>query len=157
MDILVGIDTGKTVGVVCVDLNGRLLAHFHERFAGTESIISEIRAIGTPVVVAADKPVPGDLIKKVNAAFNARLYAPEYEFSAKDKRAVSKNGTIRDIHERDAYFAAMHAYHAFANKLKQAERIAAMSGIPNVDEIKAKVLRKYSISEAITGKKANRW
>jgi hypothetical protein len=156
MDILVGIDTGKTVGIACVDFNGRLLAHLHRRFAGMESIVSEIRMVGTPIVIAADKPVPSEMIKKINAAFNARLYAPEYEFSAKEKRAASKHGVIQDIHERDAYFAAMKAYHAFANKLKQAERIAVKNGITDVDEIKAKVLRKYSISEAMTGREANR-
>ncbi len=156
MDILVGIDSGKTVGVACLDFNGKLLAHLHRRFAGMESIVSDIRMVGTPVLVAADKPVPSDLIRKINAAFNARLYTPEYEFSAKEKRAASRNESISDIHERDAYFAALKAYHAFANKLKQAERIAAKNGITNVDDIKAKVIRKYSISEAITGKEANR-
>jgi hypothetical protein len=156
MDILVGIDTGKTCGIACIDFNGRLVAHFHERFAGMEWIVSEIRAIGTPVIIASDKPVPSELIKKVNAAFNARLYAPECEFSTKEKRDASKHGSVRDIHERDAYFAAMKAYHAFANKLKQAERIAAKSGITDVDGIKAKVIRKYSISEAIAGREANR-
>ncbi len=156
MDILVGIDTGKTVGIACIDFKGRLLAHLHKRFAGMESIVSDIMMVGTPVIVAADKPVPSELIKKINAAFNARLYAPDYEFSAREKRAASKNEDISDIHERDAYFAAMKAYHAFENKLKQAERIAMKSGVTNVDDIKAKVLRKYSISEAIAGREANR-
>jgi hypothetical protein len=156
MHTLVGIDTGKTCGIACIDFNGRLVAHTHNRFAGVEWIVSEIRKVGTPVVIAADKPVPSELIKKINAAFNARLYVPESEFSAKEKRSASKGSEIRDIHERDAYFAVMKAYHTFANKLKQAERIAAESGTLDVNEIKAKVLKRYSISEAITGKEANR-
>ena len=73
------------------------------------------------------------LVRKINAAFNARLYTPEYEFSIKEKRNFRKQQRIKDIHERDAYFAAMKAYHAFANKLKQAERIAAENGIADVD------------------------
>lgn len=50
----------------------------------------------------------------------------------------------------------MNAYHTFSNKLKQAERIAAENDMADIDEVKAKVLRKYSISEAISGKVANR-
>jgi hypothetical protein len=156
MDILVGIDTGKTCGIACIDLNGRLVAHIHNRFVGFEWIVSEIRKVGTPAVIASDKPVPSELIKRVNAAFNARLYAPECDFSAREKRSASKGSAISDIHERDAYFAAMKAYCAFSNKLKQAERIAVESRVSDIDGIKAKVLRKYSISEAISGREANR-
>jgi hypothetical protein len=156
MDIIVGIDTGKTCGIACIDFNGRLVAHTHGRFAGMEWIVSEIRKAGVPAVVASDKPMPSEIIKRVNAAFNARLYAPECEASADEKRASTRQADIRDIHERDAYFAAMSAYHAFSNKLKQAERIASENGVADIDGIKAKVLRKYSISEAMTGKVANR-
>lgn len=97
MHILVGIDTGKTCGIACIDFNGRLVAHLHNRFVGIEWIISEIRKVGTPVVIAADKPVPSELIRKINAAFNARLYTPStnsaQRTSAASRRASSMTYT----------------------------------------------------------------
>ncbi len=151
MDLIVGIDAGKTCGIACVDFNGSLVTSMHLRFAGLEGIIAHIREIGTPVIVAGDKPVPSLLVRKINAAFNARIFTPEREFSMSEKRITADRAPIRDIHERDAYFAAIKAYNAFANKLNHVARIAALSGIENVDEIKAKVIRKHSVSEAMAG------
>lgn len=156
MDLIVGIDTGKTCGIACIDFNGRLVSSMHMRFAGLGLMVAKIRSLGTPVVVAGDKPVPSALIRKINAAFNSRLYTPEREFGMGEKRVMSNNVPIRDIHERDAYFAAIKAYHAFENKLHQAERIAAGSGATNIDEIKALVLKKHSISEAMAGMAVHR-
>jgi predicted RNase H-like nuclease (RuvC/YqgF family) len=52
--------------------------------------------------------------------------------------------------------AAISAYRAYSNKFNQIEHIAQRNMYENIDEIKAKVVGRYSISEAIGNKKANR-
>ena len=42
------------------------------------------------------------------------------------------------------------------NKFKQAAHIASQKGVENIEEIKAKVVGRYSINEAMSNRKANR-
>jgi len=62
---------------------------------------------------------------------------------------------ITNPHERDACSAAMKAYNAYSNKLKQAEHIAKGTRA-EMDSIKAKVIAKHSIEEAISKKEVHR-
>ena len=159
MYLRVGIDPGKTIGIACLNLDGKLLLKDHVPFGNLEWIVNTINKTGTPLIVASDKPETSTTIKKVKAAFNARLFSPQREFKISEKRLSAKELGITNPHERDAYVAAISAYHAYANKLKQAERIANAEGSnsqQSIEEIKAKVIRKYSINEALANRKANR-
>jgi len=154
MYLIVGIDPGKTCGIACLNLDGSLIFKDHKRFGGTDWIISTLNGIGTPVIVASDKPQASDMVKKINTAFNATLFTPDREYKIGEKRMTGKNLGIKDPHERDAYTAAINAYRNYANKFKQIEHIAPKN--TDIDEIKAKVVGKYSIREAIENRKANR-
>lgn len=156
MYIIVGIDPGKTCGLACLNLEGKLIYKDHKTFGGADWLISTISNIGTPVITASDKPEASLLVKKINTAFNARLFRPEKDFKITEKREAAKGIGIKDPHERDAYTAAISAYNAYANKFKQIEHIAHQHNYVNVDEIKAKVIDKYSVKEALENKKANR-
>ncbi len=154
--LIVGIDPGKTAAIACLSLEGRLIRSAHMTAGGVPWILESIRAVGTPSIIATDRKMPGDTVRKINAAFNARLYTPQNDISIMEKRAFARRAGIKDAHERDAYAAAMKAYHAHANKLNQAGHISRDRQVENVDRIKAKIIQRYSISEAILGKKANR-
>ena len=156
MYTIVGIDPGKTSAIAAVDLNGRLVHSAHMRFGGMDWLVREAQSSGTPAVVASDRPDVSPAVRKINAAFNARLFYPNRELTSDEKREISKGVELKDPHERDAYAAAIKAYRAYANKFKQAEHIARLMSAAEVDRIKLKVVNKYSISEAITEKKANR-
>ena len=56
---------------------------------------------------------------------------------------------MKNPHERDAYIAAIHAYNAYSNKFKQIEHMVQQSSISNVEQIKAKVVGRHSIKEAM--------
>lgn len=154
--IIVGIDPGKTSAIACLTFDGKLIMASHRANAGLEWMVSKIREIGVPSVIAIDKKNPSAMAKKLNSIFNSRLVMPEKDISMKEKRRMSKDAGISNPHERDAYSAALKAYHAMANKLNQAEHISRVMNVNDTDSIKAKVFNKYSISEAIHGKKANR-
>ena len=155
MHIIVGIDTGKTMAFSCLSLEGRLVRTEHKSSAGLDWIIDAIGKVGIPSIIAYDKK-PNETVRKIAAAFNAKLYCPKKEMSIEEKMLAAKPFGVTNPHERDALSSAIKAYNQHANKLKQAEHIARMNNIEEVDKIKAKVIEKYSINEAITSKEANR-
>ncbi|HUC38559.1 MAG TPA: DUF460 domain-containing protein [Candidatus Acidoferrum sp.] len=154
--IIVGVDPGKTSAIACLSLDGKLLHHSHMVNAGLSWMLENIRMVGTPSIIATDRRVVGQAIKKINAAFNARIYHPERDIPVSEKRELGRSVRIKDPHERDAYSAAFKAYHMYANKLNQAEHISREKSVDDTDRIKAKIIDRYSISEAISGSKANR-
>ncbi|MGC8647849.1 MAG: DUF460 domain-containing protein [Candidatus Micrarchaeia archaeon] len=151
--IIVGIDPGKTVGIACIDLEGRVLLLSHKYFASEEWIIWQINQVGTPVIIASDKPEHSSLVDKTNAAFNSRLFYPQRVLRAYEKRELSKGLNIKNVHERDAYVAAKKAFNTYKSKFMQ---IDSSVEAQRRDEIKAKVIKKFSISEALENKKAGR-
>ncbi len=153
--LIVGIDTGKTLAFACLDLDGRLVFSDHIASQGVEWLISELGKRGIPSVISCDRE-PNDIVRKVASAFNAKIYHPKNELTIDQKMEIAKPLGIRNPHERDACAAAVKAYNSYANKLKQAEHAARTSGVENVDVIKAKVIERFSIDEAITNRKANR-
>ncbi|MDE1871121.1 MAG: DUF460 domain-containing protein [Candidatus Micrarchaeota archaeon] len=156
MYLIAGIDPGKTCGIVCLDLKGKLLYRAHRTFGGHDWLIEVLNGVGTPVIVASDKPNASELVRRVNSAFRSRLFSPEREFKVGEKRIAAMGLGINNPHERDAYVAAISAYHAYENKFKQVEHIAMENRYKDVDELKARVVERHSIREAIDGRKANR-
>ncbi len=155
MHIIVGIDPGKTSAVACLNLSGELLYSSHAAYAGLDWIVDEIKSIGIPSIIACDRQ-PGEMARKIAASFNAKLFSPEKEMTVLEKREAVRKFDLRNPHERDACSAAIKAYNSYANKLKQAEHIAKSKNIGEIDQIKSKVIEKYSIDEAIRGEQANR-
>jgi len=157
MHIIVGVDTGKTSAIACLSLDGKLLYSAHKRQADESWFISMIHSIGMPVIIASDKTRPtNNNIRKINATFNATIFYPEKVITQKEKKQLAKVTGLKDQHERDAYSAALKAYNAHSNKLRQAERIASSMHISNTDAIKAKVIKRYSVKEAIENRVAHR-
>ena len=154
--IIVGIDPGKTSAVACLSLEGKLIYVSHKRDAGMQWFVDEISNVGIPSIMAADKSEPGSVARKLNSMFNSRLSLPQKDITVAEKRKLSKETGIKNAHERDAYSAAIKAYNAAANKLNQAEHRLKQMNVENRDRIKAKILGRYSLSEAVLGRPANR-
>ena len=157
MYVIAGIDPGKTCGLACLDLKGNLVFKDHKTFGGPDWLTMTLNNIGTPVIVASDKPEASDIVKKINTTFSSKLFRPSREFKIEEKRAAARNLGIKDPHERDAYIAAISAYNSYANKFKQIEHmLGSKKEVKDIDEIKAKVISRYSIREALENRKANR-
>lgn len=154
--IIVGIDAGKTSALACIGLDGLLLYASHRTFGGYDWVVWEISKIGIPSVIATDKARPSALVRKVNAAFNARISLPEKDLQLQDKRQLAKAANLKNRHEQDAYAAAIKAYYKYANKLNQANRSIAGIDSEKQDSIMAKIIMRHSISEAVNGRSANR-
>jgi predicted RNase H-like nuclease (RuvC/YqgF family) len=155
MYLIVGVDPGKTIGVACLNLKGNLMASGHYPNESLESVINEIKKVGTPVIVAGDKSNPSELVRKVNSSFNAHLFSPKREFTMELKRRIGRSATLTNQHECDAYAAALSAYNHYSNKFKQIDHMGVAEESER-EKIKRQVVTKHSVYEAQTGKKANR-
>ncbi len=154
--MIVGIDTGKVSAMACLDLQGRIIMLAHTTEGGHAWFIKTIRSCGVPSLIATDRRNAGLMLKRLGAAFNAVAFSPPSDISVKEKHRLARQAGIKDQHERDAYAAAKTAFNAYANKLGQAASIAARRNAADVEAIKAKVIMRHSINEALLGRSANR-
>ncbi len=149
-----GIDAGKTAAVACLDLDGNVIRLSSGRFAGLQWFVDTIRQAGSPVVIACDKKRPDDLVWKLASIFDAVLYVPGSDISVLKKQGLT-NHRFSNLHERDALAAARTAFRAYAGKLRQAERMANEKHAES-ERVKAMVIKKYSVHEAISSGAAGR-
>ncbi len=152
--IIAGVDPGKMSAIACLDLDGELVGLSTGRFAGLQWFVDSLRSAGSPVVLASDRKKPDRTVEKLASIFDAVLFAPENDISLERKRSMAGASTSNP-HERDALSAALTAYNAYAAKLRHAAKIAGESSA-SADRVKAMVIRKYSVHEAISGARAGR-
>ncbi len=156
MHLIVGIDPGKNVGVSCLNLDGKLVRSAHKDGGGMEWTIGVIREAGIPALISTDKHRKGSFVKKLSAVFNVNVFYPDKDMNVSEKREIAKTTNITNPHERDAFASAVKAFNEYKGKLAQAESIARKTGNGDTDRVKALVIKKFSIDEALHNKPANR-
>ena len=145
--IIVGLDPGTTTGIAALNLSGELVDLTSSRALSSSDVIEWIAARGRSLVVATDVfPTPGS-VEKVKRAFNAVLYSPGGDIPAEEKIALGKEFGYKNDHERDALAAAISAFKKYRNKFLLVEKKVPSEIDP--DEVKALVVRGYSIENAI--------
>jgi predicted RNase H-like nuclease (RuvC/YqgF family) len=145
--IIAGLDPGTTTGIAALNLKGELVDLISARELSSSDVIEWIAARGRPLVVATDVfPTPG-AVEKVKRAFSAVLYSSGADVPAEEKIALGKEFGYKNDHERDALAAAASAYKKYKNKFLQVEKKVPPEVDP--DEVKALVVRGYSIENAI--------
>lgn len=145
--IIVGLDPGTTTGIAALNLGGDLVDLISSRAMSSSDVIEWIAARGRPLVVATDVfPTPG-AVEKVKRAFNAVLFSPGADMPGVEKIALGREVGYRNDHERDALAAAFSAFKKYRNKFLLVEKKAPAEIDP--DEVKALVVRGYSIENAV--------
>jgi hypothetical protein len=145
--IIVGLDPGTTTGIAALNLRGELVDLISSRAMSSSDVIEWIAARGRSLIVATDvSPTPG-AVEKVKRAFNAVLFSPGADMAGEEKIALGRELGYKNDHERDALAAALSAFRKYKNKFIQVEKKAPAEVDP--DEIKALVVRGYSIENAI--------
>ena len=145
--IIVGLDPGTTTGIAALNLCGELVDLISSRALSSSDVIEWIATQGRPLVIATDVfPTPGS-VEKVKRAFNAVLYSPGGDIPTEEKIALGKVFGYKNDHERDSLAAAMSAFKKYRNKFLQVEKKVPSEIDP--DEVKALVVRGYSIENAI--------
>lgn len=124
MRVIVGIDPGATVGIAVVDANSRTqyTETARKRNFSYSEILKFLSDRGEPLIVATDKARPPLLVRKIAAAFGARLCYPNKDISVRDKKEITKQCSTGSDHEQDALAAALHAKQQFADTFAKVER-----------------------------------
>lgn len=143
---IAGIDPGATIGIAIVSLSGKKIAT-----ASTNGGMNEAARIverhGTPSLIACDVFPPPEMAQKLSSYFSCRLYCPNKEIREEEKRKLAQNENVSNNHERDAYAAAIYAYRSAANKLRQIDSLADLSGSEK-EKLKHLLLKGYRIVDA---------
>jgi len=148
--LIAGIDPGTTVGIAVFDLSRNLLFLASEREMGKERIVERIKEFGKPAVVACDVTPAPDLIIKIAAAFNARIFTPEKNLTEEEKRELTRGYACANPHEADAVASVVRAFNAYDNKFRLIERVLRERGLAEkADEVKYLVLNAISIQNAL--------
>ena len=150
--IIAGIDPGSTIGIAILDLRGRKIGTYSFS-GGLSEAVKTIERHGTPSIIACDvTPVP-DMVARAASFFSCKLYTPQRNIREEDKRKVASGAGTQNAHERDAYTAAVYAYRASANRLRQ---IDALGEVPQEDKERVKhlMLKGYKLQDAFVSLKA---
>ncbi|MEM2137455.1 MAG: DUF460 domain-containing protein, partial [Candidatus Anstonellaceae archaeon] len=124
---IAGIDPGATTGVAIVGLDGKRIAAASTS-EGMNDAVRIIEKHGTPSLVACDVYPAPEMAQKLASYFSCRLYSPSRAIREEEKRQIASAAGmgISNNHERDAYAAAIFAYRAVANKMRQIDALAEL-------------------------------
>jgi len=145
--LIVGIDPGNTVGIAVLGLDGRKIS-LQSTSAGIDEAIGAVEKLGTPSIVATDVyPAPENVLR-VASSFNAKLFVPRENVREDMKREIAQGAGVSNAHERDAYCAAVLAYRAHANKLRQISALPDFSG-EEKEKLMHLTVNGYTLKNAI--------
>jgi hypothetical protein len=146
--IIIGVDGGATAAFAAVDYEGRVAALESRKNWPRQALVERL-ARYTPEVIASDTCPAGRLARELLGYFPARLHEPLESLSQQEKSELAGGALVRcrNKHERDALAAALKAWRAHANKLRQAEARALRAGVQPQD-LQQHVLRGGRMDEA---------
>ena len=146
---IVGIDPGTTLGLAMLDLEGKPIEVFSSKNYSIADAIRRIISRGTPLIVASDVTPTPSMVKKISKVFSSHIHELSESLSTEEKIALTKGEgyEYRNVHERDALAACIHAFKRYKRKFAQVRKKTP----PDVDveEVKALVVKGLSISAAI--------
>ncbi|MCX6769149.1 MAG: DUF460 domain-containing protein [Candidatus Micrarchaeota archaeon] len=143
---IVGIDPGATFGIALIDLNGRKIA-LGSTGEGFSEAARMIERHGAPSLVACDTNPAPEAALRLASYFSCRLFVPRASIREEEKNVVARGSGAENSHQRDAYCAAVYAYRANANKLRQIEALADLAPAEK-EEVKHLILRGVKVQDA---------
>jgi len=156
--LIVGIDPGAKTGVCALNLSGSFVTARSEKEFSKEKIIAFISGLGEPVIIAVDVAKMPKTVKDIAQKFGSKCFIPGKNVSTLEKnrlynRWLEKGGKkLSNQHEKDALIAALLAYYARQNKMRQVEKkVGAGSMEPGVDsdEVKKAVIRGRKLRDVV--------
>jgi len=154
--LITAIDPGITCGAAVLTLDGNLVFVGSKREWTHQDLLQTILDLGDTVVIASDVSPAPELVEKISKSLNAVLFTPIIPLSASEKELLARTYAeqhelkLRNKHEVDALAAAIKAHQHFKNKFEQIEAHVKETGVDvPMDEVKAMVIRGYSIKRAI--------
>lgn len=148
--MIVGVDPGTTVGYAIFDLETKKISVGSKREMSKEELADLINKEGKPSLLATDVNPAPDMLVKLASYFNIRVSLPQKDMREDEKSKLVEGMRFSNEHERDAAAAAIRAYRAYENKLRQIDRILAERSISEkAGEVKHLVLNNTPLSDAL--------
>lgn len=154
--LIVGIDPGVTCGVAALTLEGSTVFISSQRDWTFNSLLKTLTNLGEPVLVSSDVSPAPQLVGKLSKNLNATTFTPLISLGTLEKQHLARNYAeiqavkLRNAHEIDALAAALKAYNHFKKKFEQIEnRAKGIDSKVSIDDVKALVIKGYTISRAI--------
>ncbi len=144
--VIVGIDPGATFGIALVGLDGRKLS-LYSTLGGFSEAARIVEAHCTPSLVACDTNPAPEAALRLASYFSCRLFVPRTSVREDEKRRVARGAGTANTHERDAYCAAVLAWRANQNKLRQIEALDEMAH-EEKEKVKHLLLRGVRVQDA---------
>ena len=145
--LIVGIDPGTTTGICLLGLDGRVVAVGSRKGFSRPVMARFIQKHGHPLIMASDITPPPKSIEKAASSFGARLFFPEIKMTKEEKLSAVEKSCLNgpkwaNRHERDAIFAAMHAWGRIKPLMERIDtRIKAENADPALgDSVKRSVI-----------------
>lgn len=155
--VILGVDPGASIGVAAIDLHGNPLHLRSYKGVDREEIVSEVSKLGEVLIVATDTSQAPELVKKLSALLNAKVFTPPSDLSSEEKQEIVSRVLERfdglridDSHVRDALSSAYKALYSIRDKIEHVEsRVREMNIDLDVERIKIEVIRGASFAEAL--------
>jgi len=124
-NLIVGIDSGTSVGVAILDSHGKIISLSSKRQQTKGEVIKQILKHGNPVVIASDVNPAPKFVQKIAASLGSKLFYPEFSMTRKEKLKIVDDyeEEIKSAHEKDALAAGLKAfknYHELILKVQAA-------------------------------------
>lgn len=148
---IVGIDPGTTAALAVLDLHSAVLKVVSFRVHDPALLISEIIAVGKPIVIACDKKAPPEAVAWISRKLGCKLFSPPQDLLSEEKRLLVKEKT-GNVHEFDALAAARSAEGHYRRLFQKIDRVLEAKGKEYLsEEMKEFLIRndEINIDEAI--------
>ena len=139
--LIVGVDPGINVGYAALDLNGKLVGAGVTKQKNADKVAGVIAKIGVPLLIACDVAKPPKFVQSIAAKFNVRVFTPNRNLTQETKRILAHDAM--DIHIRDAYAAAIKAYHKYENRFRRIDVVYP----EKAEEYKRLVLERKAVGK----------
>jgi len=122
--LIVGFDPGASIGLACLDLDGKIVKILSRKMSLSESM-KEIRDIGIPIVFATDKARVPSAVKKIASKYNCLVISPPEDLGVLEKRRLvnefSHEIKTKSTHEMDALSSALFAFKKISKTIKKVD------------------------------------
>jgi predicted RNase H-like nuclease (RuvC/YqgF family) len=154
--LVVGIDSGTTVGIAISDITARIIAIHSGRGLSRGDVIRYLVKFGKPILITADVSPPPNFIEKLSTTLQVPLYVPEKLLSVVEKRELAKSLAKdsefqpNNAHQRDALAAIAHMFLVYDRRLKLLRnRIDESEERHSMSQATQVILQGGSIHEAL--------
>lgn len=145
--LVVGIDPGTTTAYAILDINGNIVDLRSSKLFNFSNLLLEIMKHGKIVVVAADTSPASGFVDKFSRVTGAKLVYPKENLKTIEKKRLTSDFEVKNVHEKDALSAALFAFKRIKPLLRKVDSyLTKKDKMDFADDIKSLLLAKDGVS-----------